>query len=257
MKCRFPVAEVDGITIAILLAETFKEHLGLILHPAANHELQDPSLNLYCVGWLFEVNSQTNRFCRLAYLGNDLYNLRFRGKTYQARWRDLYIHASPRETDEADPARRLLLFGPDGIPDTPFRVPRWLIGALSALLTLATNAAATAMIGLKTWCALAMLPLCTFPRHDADRGPWAPRGALAGGTGGSCGATSGGGTHARRCSGCSSCSSSRARRTASSGRSSPRTRSPPRSGVLRCRSTRRGGPRSRSTWRTGASSRSW
>ena len=132
MKCRFPVAEVDGITIAILLAETFKEHLGLILHPAANHELQDPSLNLYCVGWLFEVNSQTNRFCRLAYLGNDLYNLRFRGKTLAPTWREIYICDGSRVFDRADPAAYILACTSDRAV-APFRVPRWLINGLHTL----------------------------------------------------------------------------------------------------------------------------
>ena len=35
MKCYFPVAEVEGITIAVLLAETKVKHLGLLLHPHA------------------------------------------------------------------------------------------------------------------------------------------------------------------------------------------------------------------------------
>ena len=134
MRCRFPVIEVDDILIAVLLCETSDEHIGLFLHPAPGYETQDPMRRIYYAGYAFiTTEARDGESYRLVTLGNDLYNLRFRGKTYQARWRDLYIHASPRETDEADPARRLLLFGPDGIPDTPFRVPRWLIGALSAL----------------------------------------------------------------------------------------------------------------------------
>ena len=55
MKCRFPVAEVDGITIAVLLAETYDEHLGMILHPAEESELQDPTRKMYYIAWPFKT----------------------------------------------------------------------------------------------------------------------------------------------------------------------------------------------------------
>ena len=133
MKCRFPVAEVDGITIAVLLVETAKQHLGLILHPASGTEIQDPCRKTYYTMWSFQKD-RSFRSCRVACLGGDLYNLRFRGKPVNAKWSDIYIHAGPRISDEraGDPAHLVLHFAPDCAP-TPFRIPRWLVRSMSAL----------------------------------------------------------------------------------------------------------------------------
>ena len=134
MKCRFPIIEIGDLLIAVLLCETEDEHIGLFLHPSPGSETQDPMRRTFYTGYAFiDDHSGKGGLYRLATLGADLYNLRFRGKTYQARWRDIYIHANPRDTDEFDAVRRLLFFTPDTIPNTPFRVPRWLIGSLSSL----------------------------------------------------------------------------------------------------------------------------
>ena len=163
MKCRFPIIEVGDLLIAVLLCETEDEHIGLFLHPSPGSETQDPMRRTFYTGYAF-VDDQSGKggLYRLATLGTDLYNLRFRGKTYQARWRDIYIHANPRDTDEFDAVRRLLFFTPDTIPNTPFRVPRWLIGSLSSLRIPPINSAESDSDGeLKsTWVEFADVVEC-------------------------------------------------------------------------------------------------
>lgn len=131
MKCRFPVAEIDGFTIAVLLVETNDEHLGMILHPAEDDELQDPSRKMHYVTWPFKTEN-TYFNCRLALLGGDLYNLQFRGKPVNATWRDIYIHASPRTSDRTDPSYLIFRLYPDRAP-APFRIPRRLVNTMIAL----------------------------------------------------------------------------------------------------------------------------
>ena len=85
MKCRFPIAQVDEVTIAVLLAETCDAHLGLLLHAAPKYEFQDPSKKVYYVMWAFEKVKHDYDLCRLVHLGRDLNNLCFRGKPVKAR----------------------------------------------------------------------------------------------------------------------------------------------------------------------------
>ena len=47
MRCRFPITEVGGITIAVLLANAREGHFGQLLHPASNTEAQDPGCATY------------------------------------------------------------------------------------------------------------------------------------------------------------------------------------------------------------------
>ena len=134
MKCRFPIAEVDGITIAVLLCETTTTHLGLLLHPAPANQILDPSRNLYYASWAFyNVNENTCSWAkRVIFLGGDLYNLRFRGKPIDARWREICIVTRPPMTMRRRGAHVVLRFLPD-IPPTIFRVPRNLLQAMAAL----------------------------------------------------------------------------------------------------------------------------
>ena len=132
MKCRFPVAEVDGVTIAVLLCETTEEHLGLFLHPAPRSEVLDPTREAYSVSWAFREGDHGHISKRVACLGGDLYNLRFRGKPVDATWRDIYIIEQPRTTSRSDGAHLVQSFFLDITP-IPFRVPRSLLQALSAL----------------------------------------------------------------------------------------------------------------------------
>ena len=69
---------------------------------------------------------------RLACLGGDDDNLRFRGKPVAATWREIYIAAHPPTTGRTDGAHLLRRFLPDVAP-TAFRVPRTLVQALGAL----------------------------------------------------------------------------------------------------------------------------
>lgn len=132
VRCRFPLAEVEGITIAVLLCQSADQHYGLLLHPAQDEELQDPSRRTYYVSWSFKSSTVILPY-RIAELGNDLYNLRFRGKPVVATWRDINICASPPLDSSLEPAHLILRFIPDCLSLVPFRVPRWLIGVLRSL----------------------------------------------------------------------------------------------------------------------------
>ena len=131
MKCRFPIAEVDGITIAVLLANAREDHFGLLLHPASSTEVQDPGCATYYISWAFQLGQSFSIRC-VASLGPDLYNLRFRGKPVHATWRNILIRSQPRISERADGAHLVLRFSPDLAP-TPFRVPRHLLHTLCAL----------------------------------------------------------------------------------------------------------------------------
>lgn len=136
MKCRFPVAEIDGITIAVLLCETTHQHLGLLLHPAQAGAFQthDPARQAYYVSWAFSKGSRQYWQCRLAYLGRDLHSLCFHDKRFKATWRDIYILSEPGPENRADPVHLLLYLASDAAPaPVPFRIPRWLVGILALL----------------------------------------------------------------------------------------------------------------------------
>ena len=132
MKCRFPVAEVDGITIAVLLCETPEQHLGLLLHPAPDTEALDQTRKTYCVSWAFQEGELAHTTRRVACLGGDLYDLHFRGKHVIASWRDIYIMAHPHTTSRSDGAHLVRRFALDVAP-APFRIPRCLLQALAGL----------------------------------------------------------------------------------------------------------------------------
>ena len=79
MKCRFPVVDLEGsYAMAILLCETWDQHVGLLLHAAPDTELQDPSRKKYYTGYAFSRSILGRpQSCRIAYLGSDLHNLQF------------------------------------------------------------------------------------------------------------------------------------------------------------------------------------
>ena len=130
MKCKFPVAEVNGVTIAVLLCETGDQHIGLLLHRVDPEvAVHDVDAQVYNVGWAFK-SGHTYRYTRTVELGRDLYHLRFRGTNFQAEWRDIIIHAVPGQTDKTDAAHLLLLFDLDSAPDDPVRIPRCLMNTL-------------------------------------------------------------------------------------------------------------------------------
>ena len=134
MKCHFPIIDMDTYAIAVLLCETSSQHVGLLLHAASGTEVQDPVRRKYYTAYAFD-KKKTGRAhsCRLALLGNDLYNLRFKGKELKAEWRDIFIQTVPPHLDNNDPALRFLAFKPDSIATTPFRFPRWHLGDLQAI----------------------------------------------------------------------------------------------------------------------------
>ena len=133
MKCRFPVAEVDGVIIAVLPCEWNHERLGLLLHPAPNNQTHGPSGELYYVSWSFPLQTEPgNDLLRLACLGGDIHNLRFRGKHVAVKWRDIYIAAHPPTTGRRDGAHLLQGFLPDVAP-VRFWIPRTLMQTLGML----------------------------------------------------------------------------------------------------------------------------
>ena len=131
MKCRFPVGHVGDFTIAVLLCETLTEHVGLLLHPYDDDDAEDPFHEMYYVGWDFDADSKTYKHVRLAYLGSDWYNLRFRNETFRAEWRDIYI-SNNNHRDKMD---KFISWAPDRArgKSRPFRVPRHLIRSLRSL----------------------------------------------------------------------------------------------------------------------------
>ncbi|KAI1791141.1 HET-domain-containing protein [Ganoderma leucocontextum] len=131
-KCRFPIIESDGFTIAVLLCDTGHEHIGLILYPS-NDPVQDPSRKKYHVGYGFQTHAG-RFFRRLISLGNNFYNLNMRlnGKleTVTAEWRDIFIVDSPPPIKK-DVAPSLCFPLHSIEPAPPFRLPHWLIGRLN------------------------------------------------------------------------------------------------------------------------------
>ena len=132
MKCRFPIAEVDQFTIAVLLCEapSSSNHIGLLLHPArVEDEIQDLTRRTYYVGYAFHSSPEICCYVRLAELGGDLYHLRFRGKTFRAEWRDIYIATG-------NSARKNEVFtrwASDRSTPTAYQVPRYIIRSLWSL----------------------------------------------------------------------------------------------------------------------------
>ncbi|EJF60763.1 HET-domain-containing protein [Dichomitus squalens LYAD-421 SS1] len=131
LECRFPIIESDGLTVAVLLCDTGREHVGLLLHPS-NWLFQDPTRKKYHSGNGFRLASGNVAFARLISLGNDLYNLRLNGKTVTAEWRDIFIADSPPPT-KRDVPMNLCYPLHSLLPAPPFRIPHWLIGRVTLL----------------------------------------------------------------------------------------------------------------------------
>ena len=155
MKCRLPVAEVDEITIAILLCQDRKQHLGLLLHPAPENQVLDPFRSLYYTSWaFFEGNANTSSAKRVACLGDDLYNLQFRGKPVNATWRTIYVMIHSPTSGRGISASLMYRFLPDVAP-APFRVPRALLQIMATLQffpttwTMTSDAGSKATVSLK------------------------------------------------------------------------------------------------------------
>ncbi|KAH9935168.1 HET-domain-containing protein [Epithele typhae] len=132
MKCHFPIADVGGITIMVLLVETLDQHLGMILHPA-KEDSRDSGTPVFYVSWAFNsAATRRPKLTRLAQLGGDLYNLKFRGSIIMPVWRDVYIRAWPEWEDLMDAPHNILRLVRDN-PSAPFRVPRWIVVAFTSL----------------------------------------------------------------------------------------------------------------------------
>ncbi|KAM5543037.1 hypothetical protein V8D89_003421 [Ganoderma adspersum] len=131
LQCRFPVIDSDGLTIAVLLCDNGREHIGLLLHPSPD-PVQDPFRRKYRSGYCFRLPSGGIGFARLLFLGNDFYNLRINGKTVTAEWRDILVgDSSPPFTRDVVPMLSSSLHSI--APTPPFRLPQWLVGRLMLL----------------------------------------------------------------------------------------------------------------------------
>ncbi|KAM5545132.1 hypothetical protein V8D89_001243 [Ganoderma adspersum] len=125
LECHFPIIESDGLIVAVLLCDTSREHIGLILRPS-DDPVQDLSRKKYHTGGMFSIHG----FKRLILLGSDLYNLRLNGKPVTAEWRDVVIAEAPSPVKrDVAPSRCFALHSITPAP--PFRVPHWLLSRLA------------------------------------------------------------------------------------------------------------------------------
>ncbi|KAI0740646.1 heterokaryon incompatibility protein-domain-containing protein [Earliella scabrosa] len=128
LGCRFPIIEVDGMTVAVLLCELSGFHVGLLLHPSPN-PIQDPRRRMYRTAYTFQLGDD-RRDSRLIALGNDYYNIWINGQRRTAEWRDICIEDS--RTMAGTVAESLVQVNCIAtVP--PFRIPLWLIGRLTAM----------------------------------------------------------------------------------------------------------------------------
>ncbi|KAM5543082.1 hypothetical protein V8D89_003466 [Ganoderma adspersum] len=131
LECRFPIIESDGLTVAVLLCDNSREHIGLLLHPSKN-SIQDPTRKKYYSGCCNKLPFGGVSFARLVSLGDDLYNLKLNGETVTAEWRDIFIADSP----QAIMKDVLLILSSQLnciVPAPPFRLPHWLISSLMSM----------------------------------------------------------------------------------------------------------------------------
>ena len=142
MECHLPVADVDGVTIAVLLADHDKRnHMGLLLHPADENDLTDPNIEMYYTGWSLMEPEGGQRLCRIALLGDDLYNLRFRSQRLEPKWKNIVIRAWPHPGAVHNVLHPFMLSGVDSVSmevlevmkGVPFSIPEWLVDSLNAL----------------------------------------------------------------------------------------------------------------------------
>ncbi|KAI0740644.1 heterokaryon incompatibility protein-domain-containing protein [Earliella scabrosa] len=128
LACRFPIIEVDGMTIAVLLCELLGSHLGLLLHPSPN-PIQDPRRRMYRTAYTFQLGDDRVD-SRLINLGNDYYNIWINGQRRTAQWRDICIEDSRAMAGTV--AESLVQVNCIAtVP--PFRIPLWLIGRLTTI----------------------------------------------------------------------------------------------------------------------------
>ncbi|PIL33594.1 hypothetical protein GSI_04217 [Ganoderma sinense ZZ0214-1] len=131
VECRFPIIESDGIAVAVLLCDTGREHIGLLLRQS-NDPVQDPWRKKYYIVRYQPISfPSSQRYIslveRLISLGNNLYNLRLNGKTVTAEWRDIFISdsfPSAMNYDDVGPTFCAHLHSITPVP--PFRLPQWL-----------------------------------------------------------------------------------------------------------------------------------
>ena len=135
VECYLPVFECQGITVAVLMCETTKGHIGLLLHPS-NDSLMDPGRPRYDVGYgLRDLTSGPHKsyLARVVSLGNDFYNLTFNGISVRAEWRNIYISDAPQGRNKGDVQLSNCFPLNCLAPAPPFQIPNWLIGQLAEL----------------------------------------------------------------------------------------------------------------------------
>ncbi|KAI0753204.1 heterokaryon incompatibility protein-domain-containing protein [Daedaleopsis nitida] len=141
IRCRFPVIETNGMTIAILLV-SFKSrkwgtrYLGLLLHRSnsiiatAIHKARS---TFYWAGDSFNRVSNPNDLAvmRLIDLGDDLYNPRIiEHIVLSPRWRTIYVAGSLQHNPPV-PARDYRRY--NVLPSSPFSVPMSTWGRIKAM----------------------------------------------------------------------------------------------------------------------------
>ncbi len=137
IECRFPIFEIDGVTVAILLCECSKSHIGLFLHPSPER-LQDRTRKMYRVGFGFTTSNGKRRTYRIMALGADYGSIHFRGRPVATvGWRDICIQHDPDGSHEQAHSRlmigRLKGLAHNICLETPFRIPRSLSAQFTSL----------------------------------------------------------------------------------------------------------------------------
>ncbi|PIL36835.1 hypothetical protein GSI_00525 [Ganoderma sinense ZZ0214-1] len=130
-KCRFPIFEACGVTVAVLLCEVPLGYIGLILRRDPSG--RDPTRQRYHASCLYkDTTSSWGSFtARLCFLGTDVHNLLFDGKPVRPEWRTIYIVAKP-PIQLTSPDARLASLKINCVPQPPFRFPNWLLYKLGA-----------------------------------------------------------------------------------------------------------------------------
>ncbi len=132
IEYHLPTFEVDGIMVAVLLCEQtyigLQRHIGLLLQPVMSDRIEHKARKLYHVGCAFSAPGRKIVYRRLVSLGNDYYNIRFRGKPdpMKVTWRDICIESGHISTVSQRSAKLHRLFKGVGGPDSeaPFHHPR-------------------------------------------------------------------------------------------------------------------------------------
>lgn len=126
IQFRLPVATVDDITLAVILCQAGKRHVGLFL--TRDDRAKDPERPRYLVGRSFtrsKMGSRESYLARLCDLGDNIYKLTFNGKPVEASWKTIYVVPTTSDLDSESATSPKFLI--NCYPGSRFQLPRWLV----------------------------------------------------------------------------------------------------------------------------------